>query len=157
IRYSYFDQIGHPQDFAPQPSISRMTGMLGVAGQWPGEPAAVVPTRQALRVDRTDEPGVPEPHSPAQPAKHKGGAMRLMLAMFLLSGCAPKRNVPSSEVPKLTKLDDVMDVQATVADPQFKKIGQASYGDTDFAAFADRADRIVATTAKLKDFSKGPG
>ena len=83
--------------------------------------------------------------------------MQRVIVAFLLMGCAPKRNVPTSEVPKLTKLDDVMDVQATVADPQFKKIGQASYADVDFAAFSDLADRIQATTTKLKDFSKGPG
>ena len=34
-------------------------------------------------------------------------------------------------MPKLTKLDDVMDVQATVADPQFKKIGRGSYSDAE--------------------------
>src|SRR5262249_6689880 len=84
-------------------------------------------------------------------------AMRAIVTLMLLCGCAPTRNVPSSEVPKLTKLEEVMDVQATVADPQFKKIGQASYGDADFAAFSDLADRILATTAKLKDFSKGAG
>jgi cytochrome c556 len=79
------------------------------------------------------------------------------VAVVLLAACAPpQKNIPTAEVPKLTKLDDVMDVQATVADPQFKKIGAASYGDADFAAFADTADRIAATSIKIKDFSKGP-
>ena len=49
-----------------------------------------------------------------------------------------------------------MDVQATVADPQMSKAGQASYTDADFAAFADVATRIQATSTKAKDFSKGP-
>jgi len=67
LRYQYFDQIGNPDDFAPQPSLSRQTVMLGVTGTWPGEAAAVVPTRQALRVDRSDAVGIPEPHSEPQP------------------------------------------------------------------------------------------
>ncbi|HZS40664.1 MAG TPA: cytochrome c [Polyangia bacterium] len=82
-----------------------------------------------------------------------------LLALAVLAcGCAPPiKNVPMAEIPKLTKLDDVMDVQATLADPQFKKIGAASYSDADWAAFADAAERIGATSAKIKDFSKGAG
>jgi cytochrome c556 len=79
------------------------------------------------------------------------------LALTLAVGCAPKRNVPLGEIPKLTKLDDVMDAQATIADPQFKKIGAASYSDADWAAFADAAARIGATSDKIKDFTKGAG
>ncbi len=79
------------------------------------------------------------------------------LLVFALFGCAPHRDVPVAEIPKLTKLEDVMDAQATIADPQFKKIGAASYTDADWSAFADCADRIQATAAKLKDFSKGAG
>jgi hypothetical protein len=59
-------------------------------------------------------------------------------------------------VPKLTALKDVMDVQATVADPQMSKAGQASYTDADWTAFADLSTRIQATSTKAKDFSKGP-
>jgi len=84
---------------------------------------------------------------------------RTFFALAVLAcGCAPPvRNVPMAEIPKLTKLDDVMDVQATLADPQFKKIGAASYSDADWAAFADAAERIGATSTKIKDFSKGSG
>ena len=49
-----------------------------------------------------------------------------------------------------------MDVQATVADPQMKKAGAASYADADYAAFTDVSDRIQATSTKAKEFSKGP-
>jgi hypothetical protein len=63
VRYQYFNQIGHASDPAPQPSLSRQTVMLGITGAFPGEPAAVVPTREALRVDRSDATGIPEPHS----------------------------------------------------------------------------------------------
>jgi cytochrome c556 len=88
------------------------------------------------------------------------GNMRvLILAVGALSlvACVKQRNLTTEEIPKLTKLDDVMDVQSTVADPQFKKIGQASYSDADWAAFADTSARIQSTALKIKDFSKGAG
>lgn len=49
-----------------------------------------------------------------------------------------------------------MDVQATVADPQFKKIGQTSYTDADWNAFADMANRLQVTSKKTHQFTKGP-
>jgi cytochrome c556 len=88
------------------------------------------------------------------------GNMRvLILAVGALSlvACVKQSNLSTEEIPKLTKLDDVMDVQSTVADPQFKKIGQASYSDADWAAFADTSARIQSTSLKIKDFSKGAG
>lgn len=87
-------------------------------------------------------------------------------SLSLLGGCAlalcagacapPHRDVAAADVPKLTALADVMDVQATVADAQMKKAGAASYTDADYAAFSDVSTRIQATSAKAKDFSKGP-
>ena len=83
----------------------------------------------------------------------------LIFAVSALSlvACVKQRNLSTDEIPKLTKLDDVMDVQSTIADPQFKKIGQATYSDADWAAFADTLARISATSLKIKDFSKGAG
>lgn len=69
---------------------------------------------------------------------------------------APITNTPVNDIPKLTSLATVMDNQATVADPQWKKIGEASYADADWAAFALVSERIQATSLKTKDFSKGP-
>lgn len=86
--------------------------------------------------------------------------LRLSFAALLLSyGAAcgpPHRDVASADVPKLTSLEDLMDVQATVADPQMKKAGSATYSDADFAAFQDVSNRIQATSTKAKEFSKGP-
>jgi hypothetical protein len=64
-RYQFMDQIGNASgdDLLPLPSFHKHTVMLGLTGTWPGEPAAVVPTRQALRVDRGDAITIPEPHS----------------------------------------------------------------------------------------------
>ncbi len=82
--------------------------------------------------------------------------MRFALLALVVCGCAPpQKNVALTDIPKLTKLDDVMDAQATVADPQFKKINLGAYSDADYAAFADVAARIGATSDKIKDFSKG--
>jgi hypothetical protein len=80
----------------------------------------------------------------------------VVAVFFLALACVPHRDVPANEIPKLTALKDVMDVQATVADPQMSKAGQASYTDADWSAFADVATRIQATSTKAKDFSKGP-
>jgi soluble cytochrome b562 len=80
----------------------------------------------------------------------------LAATLSLVGACVPHRDVPVTEVPKLAKLVEVMDVQGTVMDPQFKKIGQATYGDADWTAFADAGARIQATSMHIKDFSKGP-
>lgn len=67
----------------------------------------------------------------------------------------PKKNTPVEEIPKLTKLEDVMDNQATVMDPLFKKLGQQSFSDEDWAALTAAAAKVQATSLKIKDFSKG--
>jgi hypothetical protein len=84
----------------------------------------------------------------------------LLLGLLLLplAACAPpKRDLQPAQIDSLGKLDEVMDVQATVADPQFKKIGAASYSDADWAGFADAGNRLQATSHKILQFSKGPG
>ncbi len=82
---------------------------------------------------------------------------RLVTAWALVAAaCVPKRDLPPAEIEKLGRLKDVMDVQATVADPQFSKIGETSYDDADYRAFADVGNRIQVTSAKIKQFSKGP-
>ena len=84
---------------------------------------------------------------------------RLMLLAVLVAGAAacgpPIKQTPVEEIPKLTKLDDVMDNQATAMDPLFKKIGQTQFSDSDWAALTAAAARVQATSLKIKDFSKG--
>jgi hypothetical protein len=80
-----------------------------------------------------------------------------IVAFVAAVGCVPHRDYPPDQIEKLTKLDDVMDVQATIADPQFKKVGEASYSDADWTAFADVAARLQVTSKKIHQFSKGPG
>jgi cytochrome c556 len=81
----------------------------------------------------------------------------VILAGCVLSlvACVKQRNLGVEDIPKLTKLEEVMDVQATVADPQFKKITQQRYTDEDWAAFVDTGTRIQSTSLKIKEFSKG--
>jgi cytochrome c556 len=83
---------------------------------------------------------------------------RLMLAVLVagVAACGPPlKQTPIEEIPKLTKLTDVMDNQATVMDPLFKKIGQTQFSDEDWANITAAASRVQATSLKIKDFSKG--
>jgi cytochrome c556 len=80
----------------------------------------------------------------------------LVAAAALVACGPPHRDVPAADVPKLTSLEELMDSQATIADPQMKKAGAATYTDADFAAFTEVSDRIQATSVKAKEFSKGP-
>jgi hypothetical protein len=82
--------------------------------------------------------------------------MALPLILFALACAPPHRDLPPDQIDKLDDLGKVMDVQATVSDPQFKKVGQATYTDADWAAFADMASRLQVTSRKAKQFSKGP-
>ena len=72
------------------------------------------------------------------------------------AGCVPHRDLAPDQIEKLDKLKEVMDVQATVADPAFKKIGDAAYVEQDWAMFADVGSRIQVTSRKAHQFSKGP-
>ncbi len=87
--------------------------------------------------------------------------MRLVPGLFLcasLAACAPpKRDLQVEEINKLTKLSEVMDAQATLADPQFKKRDQQSFTDAELATMADAGTRLQATSLKIKQFSKGAG
>jgi cytochrome c556 len=80
----------------------------------------------------------------------------LVLLVAAAAACGPPiKQTPVEEIPKLTKLSDVMDNQATAMDPLFKKIGQTTYTDADWAALTAAAARVQATSLKIKDFSKG--
>jgi len=92
------------------------------------------------------------------PARRSSLFFALSLASAAAAACVPHRDVPAADVPKLTSLSDLMDVQATVADKEFSKIGDhAKYTDADYVAFSDVSTRLLATSTKAKEFSKGPG
>ena len=85
--------------------------------------------------------------------------MKRLLVVVIVGAAAacgpPQKSTPVEEIPKLTKLEDVMANQATVMDPLFKKIGQTTFTDEDWASLTAAATRVQATSAKIKDFSKG--
>jgi hypothetical protein len=84
-------------------------------------------------------------------------AAAILSAAFALVSCGPPvMNTPIPEIAKLQTLTQVMDNQATTADPQFKKIGSDKLTDQDFAAFSAASERLLATSLKTKEFSKGP-
>jgi hypothetical protein len=85
--------------------------------------------------------------------------MRIVIvaSLSLLVGCAAKKSTPLEEIPKLTKLADVMDNQSTVADPLFKKMQQTSFSDDEFKAMEDASARLQVTAPKIKDFAKDDG
>jgi len=78
-------------------------------------------------------------------------------ATFTLTACAPKRDLQVDQINQLQKLSEVMDTQATLADPQFKKRDQATFTDAELATMADVGTRLQATSLKAKQFTKGPG
>ena len=84
-------------------------------------------------------------------------ALSISLAAAAAAACGPpQRDVAAADVPKLKSLEEVMDAQATVADPQMKKAGNAQYADADYVAFAEVSNRIQATSTKAKEFTRGP-
>ena len=80
----------------------------------------------------------------------------LSIVALSVVACVPKRDLPPDQIEKLGKLDEVMDVQATISDPQFKKIDAESYTEADWAAFTDMANRLQVTSKKIHQFTKGP-
>jgi hypothetical protein len=78
------------------------------------------------------------------------------ILLVLFASCLPKRDLPPDQIQRLSSLSEVMQVQATIADPQFKKIDRASFGDEDWIAFNDLGSRIQVTSEKARQFSKGP-
>jgi len=78
------------------------------------------------------------------------------LALPLAAACVPHRDLTVAQIAGVSNLEDVMAVQATVADPQWSKMNRTGYSDADWAALQDVALRIQATSAKTKEFSKGP-
>ncbi len=82
-------------------------------------------------------------------------ALALSGASALVACGPPIKNTPIAEIPKITTIEEVMDNQATVADPQFAKRDNATFSDADYAAFTEMSQRIGALSLKIKDFTKG--
>lgn len=83
---------------------------------------------------------------------HKNLAIALSCAALV--ACVPYKNPPLADIGKLSTLSDVMDSQATIADPTWSKIGESSYTDKDWATFRDVSERIRATAARTKELGE---
>jgi hypothetical protein len=82
----------------------------------------------------------------------------VIFAVVLMIGCGPPKNhTPVDQIPSLGKLSEVMDVQATTADPQFKKISQETFSEQDWVELKETAAKISATSKRIKAFSGGKG
>ena len=81
----------------------------------------------------------------------------IVAVAIAFAACVPHRDLPPDQIEKLHKLSEVMDVQATISDPQFKKIDAEAYADADWAAFADMASRLQVTSRRIHEFTKDPG
>lgn len=80
-------------------------------------------------------------------------------ALALVVACAaPQRDYTIDQIAEVDNLEELMDVQATVADPRFKlarSLEGQDFSDEDWAQFADMATRLQATTERCKKFSPG--
>jgi len=82
----------------------------------------------------------------------------IVSALLGLAACGgSKSQLQVDDINKLTKLGQVMEAQANLADPQFKKRDQQTFTDAEFATFADVGTRLQATALKTKAFTKGEG
>lgn len=79
-------------------------------------------------------------------------------ASFAATACTPAKpaRTPVSELATLASLEAVMEEQEHTAEPHFGKVSAATLSDDDFATLADVGERLVATSARTKAFSRGP-
>lgn len=88
---------------------------------------------------------------------HVAAVAVLSLAALGAIACSPPvMNTPIDDIPKLKTLDEVMDNQATVADPAMGKRDQETFTDEEYASFGPVSTRIQALAPKIKDFTRGP-
>lgn len=84
----------------------------------------------------------------------------LVLLAGSLSCRAPRRDYDAARIADVKSLEELMDVQATVADPRFKlarKVHGKPLTDAQFAEFVDMGSRLQVTAKRMSAFSQGPG
>jgi hypothetical protein len=78
-----------------------------------------------------------------------------------LGACSPpKRDYDEEHILQVTDLEELMYVQATVADRRFRlarRVDPEKMTSAQFAEFEDMGRRLQASTRVLPKFSKGPG
>ena len=78
--------------------------------------------------------------------------------LFVVACSAPQRDYDADKIAAVKDLDELMHVQATVADPRFKmakKLSGKELSGNDFEAFIDMGRRLQLTAKRLPEFSRG--
>ena len=87
-------------------------------------------------------------------------ALACAVLIALLGGCSPpERDYGEERILQVKDLEELMYVQATVADRRFRlarRVDSQSMTPAQFAEFEDMGRRLGATTTVLPKFSKGP-
>ena len=88
-------------------------------------------------------------------------ALACAVLIALLGGCSPpERDYGEERILQVKDLEELMYVQATVADRRFRlarRVDSQSMTPAQFAEFEDMGRRLRASTRVLPKFSKGPG
>jgi hypothetical protein len=87
--------------------------------------------------------------------------MRWTIVVLVLAACAPpKRDFDAEQIAKVQDLEELMYVQATVADPRFRLARDRKpeeLTDADFAAFLDLGTRLQLTSRRLAEWARSRG
>jgi hypothetical protein len=85
--------------------------------------------------------------------------VRAVLLVSLVSCSPPRRDYDEATIAGVDDLEELMDVQATVADPRFRRAREVAEGSltaADFPEFVDMGRRLAATGRRLAAFGKAP-
>ena len=87
--------------------------------------------------------------------------MRWTIVVLVLAACAPpKRDFNAEQIANVQDLEELMYVQATVADPRFSLARDKTaeeLTDDDYAAFLDMGTRLQLTSKRLAEWARSRG
>ncbi len=75
----------------------------------------------------------------------------LVLACGASACSPPKRDLSVEQLSHVQKLKELMDAQATIADPQFKKRDQQNFTDAEIATLRRHVETRVSKSSALHD------
>ena len=84
----------------------------------------------------------------------------LAVTLVLVACAAPNRPYDVDQIGTLDNLEDLMDVQATFADPAFDRLdglGDGELADADWQMFHTMGTRLVATSSRIRALGLSQG